>query len=158
MSPSQDRSQSLTLLYFVLPPFEENGLPFWVSGVLHQCSEVVLWKLLSIQMIFWWISMYRLNKYGDSRQPCHTPVAILNQSAVPYRVLTVASRPAYRFLRRQVRWSGIPVYWRIFHSLSWFTQSKSSQWGRSRCFSRFLLFFLWSKGCWQFDLWFPCFF
>ena len=27
----------------------------WVPGVLHQCSEVVLWKLLSIQMIFWWI-------------------------------------------------------------------------------------------------------
>ena len=24
--------------------FEENGLPFWVPGVLHQCSEVVLWR------------------------------------------------------------------------------------------------------------------
>ena len=34
-------------------PFEENGLPFWVPGVLCQCSEVVSWKLLSIQMIFW---------------------------------------------------------------------------------------------------------
>ena len=30
---------------------------------------------------------------------------MLNQSVVPYRVLTVASWPAYRFLRRQVRWS-----------------------------------------------------
>ena len=40
------------LLYDVLYPFEENGLPFWVPGVLRQCSEVVLWKLLSIQMIF----------------------------------------------------------------------------------------------------------
>ena len=46
---------SFCLLYFVLPPSEENRLPFWVPGVLHQCSEVVLWKLLSIQMIFWWI-------------------------------------------------------------------------------------------------------
>ena len=36
----------------VLPPFKENGLPFWVLGVLHQHSEVVLWKFLSIQMIF----------------------------------------------------------------------------------------------------------
>ena len=27
--------------------------------------------------------------------------------------LTVASWPAYRFLRRQVRWSGIPISWRI---------------------------------------------
>ena len=30
------------LLYFVLPPSEDNGLPFWVPGVLCQCSEVVL--------------------------------------------------------------------------------------------------------------------
>ena len=29
-------------------------------------------------------------------------------------VLTIASWPAYRFLRRQVRWSGIPISWRIF--------------------------------------------
>ena len=43
------------LLYFVLPPFRENGLPFWVPGVLCQRSEVVLWKLFSIQMIFWWV-------------------------------------------------------------------------------------------------------
>ena len=35
----------------LLSSFEENGLPFGVPGVLHQCSEVVLWKLLSIQMI-----------------------------------------------------------------------------------------------------------
>ena len=32
-------------------PFEENGLPFWVPGVLCQHSEVVLWNLLSVQMI-----------------------------------------------------------------------------------------------------------
>ena len=40
------------LLYFVLLTFEENRLPFSVPGVLHQHSEIVLWKLLSIQMIF----------------------------------------------------------------------------------------------------------
>ena len=34
---------------------EENGLPFWVPGVLCQHSEVVLWKSFSIQMIFGWI-------------------------------------------------------------------------------------------------------
>ena len=34
-------------------------------------------------------------------------------------VLTVASLPAYRFLRRLVRWSGILISLRIFHSLSW---------------------------------------
>ena len=42
-------------LYFVQPPFEDNGLPFWVPDVLCQHSEVVMWNLLSIQMLFWWI-------------------------------------------------------------------------------------------------------
>ena len=36
-------------------PFEDNGLPFWVPDVLCQHSEVVLWNLLSIQMILRWI-------------------------------------------------------------------------------------------------------
>ena len=59
--PSQDGSLSLPLflpfylLYFVLPPFEDNGLPFWVPDVLCQHSEVVLWNLLSVQMFFRWI-------------------------------------------------------------------------------------------------------
>ena len=38
-----------------------------------------------------------------------------NQSVIPCPVLTVASWSAYRFLRRQVRWSDIPISWRIFH-------------------------------------------
>ena len=49
-------------------------------------------------------------------QPLWTPFPIWDQSVVPCPVLTVASWPAYRFLRRQVRWSGIPISWRIFHS------------------------------------------
>ena len=43
---------SFYLLYFVLPPFEDNGLPFWVPGVLCQHLEVILWNLLSVQMFF----------------------------------------------------------------------------------------------------------
>ena len=53
-------------------------------------------------------------------QPWCTPFPVWNQSVVPCPVLTVASWPAYRFLRRQVRWSGIPMSLRIFHSLLWF--------------------------------------
>ena len=57
--PPWGRSPSLTLLSFLLsfflPPFEDNGLPFWVPGGLHQHSEVALWYLLSIQMIYQWI-------------------------------------------------------------------------------------------------------
>ena len=57
--PSWDGSLALPLLSlflsFVLPPFKDNGLPFWVPDVLCQYSEVVLWNLLSVQMFCWWI-------------------------------------------------------------------------------------------------------
>ena len=43
---------SFSLLYFFLPPFKDNGLLFWVPGILCQHSEVVLWNLLSVQMFF----------------------------------------------------------------------------------------------------------
>ena len=70
-------------------------------------------------------STYKLNKQGDSIQPWHTPLPILNQSVVPCPVLSVASCPAYKFLRRLVIWSGILISLRIFHSLLWSTQSKA---------------------------------
>ena len=70
-------------------------------------------------------SAYKLNKKGDNIQPWCTPFPIWSQSVVPCPILTIASWPAYRFLRRQVRWSGIPNSWRIFHSLLWSTESKS---------------------------------
>ena len=59
-------------------------------------------------------SAYKLNKQCDNMQLWGTPFPIWNQSVVPCLVLTVASWPAYRFLRRQVRWSGVPIAWRIF--------------------------------------------
>ena len=64
-------------------------------------------------------SAYKLNKWGDNTQPLRTPFPIWNQSVVPCLVLPVASWPAYRFLMRQARWSGIPISLRIFHSLLW---------------------------------------
>ena len=70
-------------------------------------------------------SAHKLNKQGDNIQPWCTHFPILNQSVVPCPVLTVASWPAYRFLKKQVRWSGIPISLRIFHSLLWSTQSKA---------------------------------
>ena len=33
--------------------------------------------------------------------------------------------PSYKFLTRQVRWSGIPISLRVFDSLLWSTQSKA---------------------------------
>ena len=70
-------------------------------------------------------SAYKLNKQCDNIQPWFTPFPIWNQSVVPCQVLTVASWPAYRFLRRQVRWPGIPISLRIFHNLLWSTWSKA---------------------------------
>ena len=68
---------------------------------------------------------YKLNKQGDNTQTWYTPFPILNQLFVPCLVLTAGSWPAYRFLRRQVRWSGIPISSRIFHSLWRSTQTKA---------------------------------
>ena len=70
-------------------------------------------------------SAYKLNKLGDNIQPWCTPFPIWSQSVVPCPVLTVASWPAYRFLRRKVRSSDIPMSFRIVHSLLWSTQSKA---------------------------------
>ena len=66
----------------------------------------------SSSLAFW--STCQWNKEGDNIQPWCTPFPILNQSVVPCLVLTVASWPAYKFLRRQVRWNGSPISLRIF--------------------------------------------
>jgi len=58
-------------------------------------------------------SAYKLNKQGDNIQPWHTPFPIWKQSVVPCPVLMVASWSAYRFLKRQVRWSGIPIFFTV---------------------------------------------
>ena len=50
----------------------------------------------------------------------------------------------YRFPRRQVKWSGSPISWRIFHSLLWSTQRLwHSQWSQNRCF--FFFFSFWNS-------------
>ena len=66
----------------------------------------------------------KLHTQGDSIQPWCAPFPILKQFIVPCPILNVASWPACRFLRRQVRWTGIPISWRIFCSLLWSTLSK----------------------------------
>ena len=54
-------------------------------------------------------SVYKLNKLSDNIQTWYAPFPILIQSVVPCPFLTVASWVAYRFLRREVRWSGNPI-------------------------------------------------
>ena len=55
-------------------------------------------------------SEYKLNNQVHNIQPWHTPFPIWNQFDVPCTVLTVASWPAYKFLKRQIRWSDIPIF------------------------------------------------
>ena len=62
-------------------------------------------------------SAYTLNKQGDNIHSWCTPFLIWNQSVVPRPVLTVDFWSAYRFLRRQVRWSAILFSLRISHSV-----------------------------------------
>ena len=106
-------------------------------------------------------SVYKLSKQGDNKQLCHTPFAVLHQSVVPYRILLVASWLAYRFLRRQVRWSGIPVSLKSFpqfviiHTVKGFSIVNETE---VYVFLEFPCFLLWSSKCWQVDLCFLCLF
>ena len=75
-------------------------------------------------------SAYKLDKQGDNKQPCCILFSIFNLSVL-CKVLTVASWPAYRFLRRQVGWSGIPTSLRVFHNLLWSIHFMANRWGNS---------------------------
>ena len=106
--------------------FCHNGGVIWISRLLIFLLAILISACASSSQAFLMMySAYKLNKQDDNIQPWRTPFPIWNQSSVPCPILTVAYWPAYRFLKRQVRWSGIPFSWRIFHSLLWSTQSKA---------------------------------
>ena len=71
---------------------------------------------LAFRMMY---SAYKLNKQGDKIQSLCIPFPIWNQFVVPCPVLIVASWPAYRFLKRQIRWSGIPISFCLWWSTQW---------------------------------------
>ena len=107
-SPSASRvvsSAYLRLLIFL----QAILIPTWASSQLAFC------------MMY---SAYKLNKQGDNTQPWHMLFPVFNQPTVPCLVLTVVSWPAYRILGRHVKWSGILISLRTFHSSLWPTQSK----------------------------------
>ena len=115
-------NQLFTLLFH----FHQEALQFLYASVIRVVSSAYLRILIFLLAIlipacassspaFHIIySACKLNKQGDDIQPWCTPFPILNQSVVSCLVLTVASWPVYRFLRRQVRWSGIPISFIIF--------------------------------------------
>ena len=90
LSPSS--WSSLVPLHFL--PLEWYHLHIWGYWYFSWRS----WFQLHPAWDFTWCT-----KQGDNIQPWHTPSLILNQSIVPCLALTVASFPAYKFLKRQVR-------------------------------------------------------
>ena len=70
-----------------LLPLEWYHLHIWGCW----CFSCLSWFQLVISSLAFLMMClaYRLNKQGDSRQPCHTPFLIFNQSVLPYSVLTV---------------------------------------------------------------------
>ena len=123
-------------------------LLMFLSGILipvYASSSLVLHMVCSA---------YKLNKQGDNIQPWCTPFPIGNQSVVPCPFLTVASWPAYRYLKRQVFRSVMPIsqnfpQFAVIHTVKGFGIVKKAEIDVS---SGTLLLFQWSSGCWQFDL------
>ena len=95
-------SFSLSTIRLVLSAYLEL-LIFLLAFLISSCDSSSLASFMKY-------SAYKLNKQGDNIQPWCTPFPILDPSVVSYLVLTVASWPAYRFLRRQVRLSGTPTF------------------------------------------------
>ena len=102
---------------------------WWCSTVMFELFPAVLFPAwassnLAVCMMY---SAYKLNKQDDKIQSWCTPFPIWNQSVVPCLFLIVASWPTYRFLRKQVRWSGVPICLRTLYSWLWSTQSLGLQ-------------------------------
>ena len=113
---------SLVPLHFL--PLEWYHLHMW--GCWYFSWQSWFQLVLQPAQYFTWCTLHvSYTSMVTGLQPWPSPFPILNQSVVPYPVLTFASWPAYRFHRRQIRWSGISISLRIFHSLLGSTQSKA---------------------------------
>ena len=109
--------------FCVVSEAELDFFCFWNSFAFSMIPWMLaIWSLVSSSLAFCMMySGYKLNKQDDCIQPWSTPFPVLNQSVVPHPFLTVASLPACKFVKRPVRWSGIPISLWIFHSFLWST-------------------------------------
>ena len=77
----------------------------WKCFPFNVTYQISLISLISLQ----------LNKQGDNIQPWRTPSPVWNQSVCCFMSSSnCCFLICIRFLRRQVRWSGIPISLRIF--------------------------------------------
>ena len=106
--PTFQSPLSLSSRGSLVPLFCHNGGVICISEVFVFFPAVLIQACASSSLVFHMMySAKKLNKQGDNMQPWPTPFPIWNQSVVPCPVLTVASWPSYRCLRRQVRWFAV---------------------------------------------------
>ena len=103
-------------------------------------------------------SAYKLNKQGDNLQPWWIPFLICNQSVTPCPVLTCfltcvqISQEAGQVVWYSHLFKNCPQFV-VIHAVKDLGRVNGAE---VDVFSGILLLFLWSGGCWQFDLWFLC--
>ena len=97
-------------------------------------------------------SAYELNKQGDNIQPWCTPFPVWNHFVIPCLVLTVASWSAYRFIRRQVRWPGIPISKNSAQFVVIYTGKGFGVINKAEVDVFLELLYWWCKVSWMFDL------
>ena len=95
----------------VVSPTYMRLLIFLLAILIPACDS----SSLPFHMMY---TAYKLNEQGDNIQSWHTPNPNFELVCCSMSSF-VTSWPAYRFLRRQVRWSWIPISLRSFHSLLW---------------------------------------
>ena len=120
LSPSS--RGSLVPLHFL--PLKTYPLHIWGCWYFSQNSWSQLMSHLAWHFVWWTLHVSYI-----SRVVIYSLDILLSQFGtsvfLPCPVLTAASCPAYKFLRRQVWWSGIPIILRLFHNFLWSIQSKA---------------------------------
>ena len=112
-------------------PFS-SSLPSAIRVVYSTYLRVLIFLLAiltpacesSSPTLYMMYSAQKLNMQGDYVQARGTPYPIWKQVHCLMSI-SVISWPAYRFLRKQVRWSDTSISLRIYHSLLWSKQSKA---------------------------------
>ena len=125
-------------------------LIFLLAILIPACAS----SSLAFHMMY---SAYKLNNQGGNIQPWCTPFPIWNQSIVPcpfcyFLTCIQVSQEAGKVMWYSRLFKNFPQFI-VMHIVKGFSIVNEAD-----VFSGILLLFLWSNGCWQFDLWFLCLF